>query len=111
MLSGTFYEVGPDRLTPPNPRTRTRTPHIVVIFCGSKKSIDTGIPMAAVLFAHKDVSLIVLPAMLFLGRPESRPQHQGGRGPFGDHESGYDGLAGSGWGEQDAVGVGEHGQG
>jgi sodium/bile acid cotransporter 7 len=38
---------------------------IVVIFCGSKKSIATGIPMAAVLFAHKDVSLIVLPAMLF----------------------------------------------
>jgi sodium/bile acid cotransporter 7 len=38
---------------------------IVVIFCGSKKSIATGIPMAAVLFAHRDVSLIVLPAMLF----------------------------------------------
>jgi sodium/bile acid cotransporter 7 len=38
---------------------------IVVIFCGSKKSIATGIPMAAVLFAGKDVSLIVLPAMLF----------------------------------------------
>jgi sodium/bile acid cotransporter 7 len=38
---------------------------IVVVFCGSKKSIATGIPMAAVLFAHRDVSLIVLPAMLF----------------------------------------------
>ena len=38
---------------------------IVVIFCGSKKSIATGIPMAAVLFVHRDVSLIVLPAMLF----------------------------------------------
>jgi sodium/bile acid cotransporter 7 len=38
---------------------------IVVIFCGSKKSIATGIPMAAVLFAGRDVSLIVLPAMLF----------------------------------------------
>ena len=38
---------------------------IVVIFCGSKKSIATGIPMAAVLFASKDVSLVVLPAMLF----------------------------------------------
>ena len=38
---------------------------IVVVFCGSKKSIATGIPMAVVLFAHKDVSLIVLPAMLY----------------------------------------------
>jgi sodium/bile acid cotransporter 7 len=38
---------------------------IVVIFCGSKKSIATGIPLAAVLFARGDVSLIVLPAMLF----------------------------------------------
>ncbi|HWH10028.1 MAG TPA: bile acid:sodium symporter family protein [Solirubrobacteraceae bacterium] len=38
---------------------------IVVIFCGSKKSIATGIPMAAVLFARRDVSLIVLPAMVF----------------------------------------------
>ncbi|HEX3875014.1 MAG TPA: bile acid:sodium symporter family protein [Solirubrobacteraceae bacterium] len=38
---------------------------IVVIFCGSKKSIATGIPIAAVLFARRDVSLIVLPAMLF----------------------------------------------
>ena len=38
---------------------------VIVIFCGSKKSIATGIPMAAVLFAGKDVSLIVLPAMLF----------------------------------------------
>ena len=38
---------------------------IVVIFCGSKKSIATGIPMAAVLFAGRDVALIVLPAMLF----------------------------------------------
>jgi sodium/bile acid cotransporter 7 len=38
---------------------------IVIVFCGSKKSIATGIPLAAVLFAHSDVSLIVLPAMLF----------------------------------------------
>jgi sodium/bile acid cotransporter 7 len=38
---------------------------IVLVFCGSKKSIATGIPMATVLFAHQDVGLIVLPAMLF----------------------------------------------
>jgi sodium/bile acid cotransporter 7 len=38
---------------------------IVVIFCGSKKSIATGIPLAALLFARNEVSLILLPAMLF----------------------------------------------
>jgi sodium/bile acid cotransporter 7 len=38
---------------------------IVVVLCGSKKSIAAGIPMASVLFAHSEVSLIVLPAMLF----------------------------------------------
>jgi solute carrier family 10 (sodium/bile acid cotransporter), member 7 len=37
----------------------------VVIFCGSKKSIATGIPLAALLFARNEVSLILLPAMLF----------------------------------------------
>lgn len=38
---------------------------IAVVFCGSKKSIATGIPMAAVLFPRPEVSLLVLPAMLF----------------------------------------------
>lgn len=38
---------------------------IAVLFCGSKKSIATGIPMAAVLFPRTEVSLIVVPAMLF----------------------------------------------
>lgn len=42
-----------------------RADQIVVTFCGSKKSIATGIPMAAVLFAGSNVSLIVLPAMIF----------------------------------------------
>ena len=38
---------------------------IVVLFCGSKKSMATGIPMAGILFAGHAVPLIVLPIMLF----------------------------------------------
>ncbi|NMM90768.1 hypothetical protein B2J88_41675 [Rhodococcus sp. SRB_17] len=38
---------------------------IVIIFCGSKKSLATGLPMAAVLFAGQPVGLIVLPLMIF----------------------------------------------
>lgn len=37
----------------------------VVQFCGSKKSLATGLPMAAVLFAGQSVGLLVLPLMLF----------------------------------------------
>ncbi|HMT49223.1 MAG TPA: bile acid:sodium symporter family protein [Dietzia sp.] len=37
----------------------------VVQFCGSKKSLATGLPMAAVLFAGQPVGLLVLPLMLF----------------------------------------------
>ena len=35
------------------------------MFCGSKKSMATGIPMATILFAGHAVGLIVLPLMLF----------------------------------------------
>ena len=35
------------------------------LFCGSKKSLVTGIPMANVLFAGQAVGLIVLPLMVF----------------------------------------------
>jgi sodium/bile acid cotransporter 7 len=38
---------------------------IVILFCGSKKSMATGIPMAGILFAGHAVPLIVLPIMLF----------------------------------------------
>ncbi|MFD4369269.1 bile acid:sodium symporter family protein [Rhodococcus sp. NPDC058521] len=38
---------------------------IVITFCGSKKSLATGLPMAAVLFAGQPVGLIVLPLMIF----------------------------------------------
>lgn len=38
---------------------------IVIIFCGSKKSLASGLPMATVLFADSSVGLIVLPLMIF----------------------------------------------
>ncbi len=38
---------------------------IVVVFCGSKKSLATGLPMASVLFPGHPVGLIVLPLMVF----------------------------------------------
>jgi sodium/bile acid cotransporter 7 len=38
---------------------------IVVVFCGSKKSLASGLPMASVLFAGSQVGLVVLPLMLF----------------------------------------------
>jgi sodium/bile acid cotransporter 7 len=38
---------------------------IVLQFCGSKKSLASGLPMASVLFAGPQLGLIVLPLMLF----------------------------------------------
>jgi sodium/bile acid cotransporter 7 len=38
---------------------------IAVVFCGSKKSMATGIPMAGILFAGHAMALVVLPLMLF----------------------------------------------
>jgi sodium/bile acid cotransporter 7 len=38
---------------------------IAIVFCGSKKSMASGIPMANILFAGQAISLIVLPLMLF----------------------------------------------
>jgi sodium/bile acid cotransporter 7 len=38
---------------------------IVLLFCGSKKSLASGLPMANILFAGRPVGLIVLPLMLF----------------------------------------------
>ncbi|MGW5111673.1 bile acid:sodium symporter family protein [Nocardia sp. NPDC004123] len=42
-----------------------RADRIVVVFCGSKKSLATGLPMATVLFAGHSVGLVVLPLMMF----------------------------------------------
>jgi sodium/bile acid cotransporter 7 len=42
-----------------------RADAITIVFCGSKKSLASGLPMATVLFGHAQVGLIVLPLMLF----------------------------------------------
>ena len=36
-----------------------------ILFCGSTKSLATGLPMATVLFPGQPIGLIVLPLMLF----------------------------------------------
>ncbi len=38
---------------------------ITILFCGSKKSLATGVPIAKVLFAAKIVGLVVVPLMIF----------------------------------------------
>ena len=43
----------------------SREDEIAIMFCGSKKSLVTGIPMANVLFAGQALGLIVLPLMVF----------------------------------------------
>ena len=43
----------------------SRGDRIAIMFCGSKKSLVTGIPMANVLFAGHTLGLIVLPLMIF----------------------------------------------
>ncbi|KAA9159984.1 bile acid:sodium symporter [Amycolatopsis acidicola] len=43
----------------------SRADEIAIVFCGSKKSLASGLPMATVLFPAHTVGLIVLPLMLF----------------------------------------------
>ncbi|GAA4985121.1 hypothetical protein GCM10025734_08410 [Kitasatospora paranensis] len=43
----------------------SREDRVTVVFCGSKKSLASGLPMAAVLFASSGLGLVVLPLMLF----------------------------------------------
>ncbi len=43
----------------------TKEDEIAIVFCGSKKSMASGIPMATILFPGGAVSLIVLPLMIF----------------------------------------------
>jgi len=43
----------------------SRADEIAIVFCGSKKSLASGLPMATVLLAGQSVGLIVLPLMLF----------------------------------------------
>lgn len=43
----------------------SRGDEIAVVFCGSKKSLVTGIPMANALFPGSSLGLVVLPLMIF----------------------------------------------
>jgi sodium/bile acid cotransporter 7 len=43
----------------------SREDEIAIVFCGSKKSLVTGITMANVLFAGASLGLVVLPLMIF----------------------------------------------
>jgi sodium/bile acid cotransporter 7 len=43
----------------------SRADEIVVLFCGSKKSLVSGLPLAAILFPASTVGLLVVPLMLF----------------------------------------------
>jgi sodium/bile acid cotransporter 7 len=42
-----------------------RAEEIAIVFCGSKKSAATGVPMASVLFSASTVGMIVLPLIIF----------------------------------------------
>lgn len=42
-----------------------RADRITITFCGSKKSLASGVPMANVIFAGQSIGAIVLPLMLF----------------------------------------------
>ena len=43
----------------------SREDRIVLLFCGSKKSLASGVPMAGVLFPAAQVGIILLPVMIF----------------------------------------------
>lgn len=42
-----------------------RADRLALLYCGSTKSLATGLPMAGILFAGQDISLIVLPLMIY----------------------------------------------
>ncbi|HYA72231.1 MAG TPA: bile acid:sodium symporter, partial [Roseiarcus sp.] len=42
-----------------------RADEIAIVFCGSKKSLASGVPMAGVLFPLAQVGVAALPLMLF----------------------------------------------
>jgi sodium/bile acid cotransporter 7 len=43
----------------------SREDEITIVFCGSKKSLSSGIPMAKVFFAPGSLGMVILPLMLF----------------------------------------------
>jgi solute carrier family 10 (sodium/bile acid cotransporter), member 7 len=42
-----------------------RADEITIVFCGSKKSLANGVPMANVLFPASVVGIMLLPLMIF----------------------------------------------
>ena len=42
-----------------------RADAIVLLFCGSKKSLASGVPMAGILFAPAQAGMVILPLMIF----------------------------------------------
>ena len=53
------------RSAPPGLARLNRADAAVLLFCGSKKSLASGLPMALVLFGNATVGLIMLPLMIF----------------------------------------------
>lgn len=43
----------------------SREDEIVIVFCGSKKSLGAGVPIASILFPAATVGVVILPLMLF----------------------------------------------
>ncbi len=43
----------------------THADEVTIVFCGSKKSLASGVPMAKVLFATSSLGMVILPVMLF----------------------------------------------
>ncbi|MDO4916013.1 MAG: bile acid:sodium symporter, partial [Rothia sp. (in: high G+C Gram-positive bacteria)] len=43
----------------------SRADRVAIQFCGTKKSLATGLPMAAVIFGGAEAGLVILPLMLF----------------------------------------------
>ena len=43
----------------------SREDRVVLLFCGSKKSLASGVPIAGVLFPAAQVGVVILPMMLF----------------------------------------------
>ena len=43
----------------------SKADEITIVFCGSKKSLASGVPMASILFPAAQVGIMVLPLMLF----------------------------------------------
>ena len=43
----------------------SREDQICIVFCGSKKTLASGVPMASVIFADQNIGAVILPLMIF----------------------------------------------